>query len=155
MIAVRMALPILALMGLATFSTPASAQAVEKGDVKIAEDFVASVGKEGAFQPSSPIASDVLVEVLLRNPIKGGFVPKYSGRGIAALTEQTGWLFKTLGRPKGESCKADQGFAICQFRYPAPTTAWMAAVTVSGGSISRITYIYVTPSDVDAFRSQK
>lgn len=147
---------IAALLGAMVCVAPATAIAQDAaGDVKIAEAFAASIAKDGKVGTPDLIDSNVVVETLLRNPFTRSFIPKHSGNGLSALTEQTDGLFKALGRPKGKSCNQQQTFVACRFEYPLPTSAWLAAVTVSGSKIVKISYIYVTPSDVDAFRSQK
>lgn len=125
---------------------------VARSELEIAETFAASVARDGKIADAAPFASDVKIEVLLRNPIKHDFVQKFFGSGVAALSSQTAGLFSLVGRPQGKQCKTDGPGVMCQFTYPTPENGWMALLEFENGKVSRVTYMYLTRQDLQNFR---
>ena len=125
---------------------------VARSELEIAETFAASVARDGKIADETPFASDVKIEVLLRNPIKRDFVQKFLGSGVAALSSQTAGLFSLVGRPQDKQCKTDGPGVICQFTYSTPENGWMALLEFENGKVSRVTYMYLTRQDLQTFQ---
>jgi len=143
-------LAILAAAGLV--ATTAGASTVAPGDVAVAKQFSDRVAKGDYAGLKAIVDPGVHTTLLLRNPLKGAFVPGASGTGYADMVRLTQDLLKQVGKPKTIACK-DGPLVTCRFDYGDPRRVIAPAFQIQGGKIVKVDYIYLTPEKLREFTS--